>query len=179
MSKQQKPPANATNTGVHNDLDGVANADEFSEDEQLGFPPYWKAAVGKAFIGRVIALDDSDPEFERWIFEAQHVTKCQRGPAKEAKEVIVQQHEHFSTSAYGQFGDSASGRGLHKYVGEVVKLECTGEVDTGQPSPMFVFKLSVNKETKARLLAANRERTQRFLDAKAGSKAIAPAAPTA
>lgn len=139
------------------DTHGVDLGD-FSEKENLGFPAYWKIGVGKKVAARVMQLDDSDPDFQRWIFQAtRHPVTCGRGPAKEAKEIIVEIGDFFSTSAYAQFGNNESSRGLHALIGEEVMLECVGEIDTGKPSPMFDIVVHVTKETRARLLAKRQE----------------------
>jgi hypothetical protein len=65
----------------------------------------------------------------------------------------VKPGEFFSTSAYAQFGNDESHRGLHQYIGEDILIKCTGTIKVDQPSPMFVYTLHVSKETKARLLA--------------------------
>lgn len=150
----------AKDTGIKPEKIAFEDESEYSEEQALGFPAYWKGSVGRKFVAQVIHLDDSDPEFQRWVFLAQHDTVCARGPVDEAEEVIVKKGEYFSTSAYAMIGNADSARGLHQYIGEVVKLEVTGEQDTGQPSKMMVFKLSVTKETQAKILARRQARVE-------------------
>jgi hypothetical protein len=135
---------------------------DFTEKENLSFPPYWKSAVGRRFLATVVALDDSDPAFERWVFQAKHAMTCFTGPKDDAKPTKIQAGDYFTTSAYAQFGNAKVGlspnRGLMQYVGEDVLIACTGTQDTGQPTPMFVHEVHVSKETKARLLAKRQDR---------------------
>ncbi len=154
-TNQQNAPA-----GTEHSHDGAGvNLEDFSEKENLGFPAYWKAKVGAKFAARVMSLNDSDPDFQRWIFQAtRHPVTCARGPAESAKEVVVPIGDFFSTSAYAQFGNNESGRGLHQFIGEEILLECTGIQKTDQPTPMFVYEVHVTKETRARLLAKRQER---------------------
>jgi len=158
MAKDDKTTMKAADDQLHG-----FNPAEFTEEEQLGFPAYFKPKwdaekkIGSKFVATVIQLDDSG-DFERWIFQAEHPIECQRGPVNDAEKVLVKKGDFFSTSALAQFGDSTSGRGLHQYVGERVMLEVVGTRKTDQPAPMFVFKLTVTAETKARLLAARRAR---------------------
>lgn len=131
------------------------NFDNF-EEEQVGFPPYWKAGwvrppkgefrgEGKWFYGQVVSFDGRDPNFERWIIRAGLETECASGPVREQVAVTVRPGQQFSVSAYG-------GLPLEKYLGVNVRVRVTGEQDTGKPNPMWVFSISVSPETK-KLLA--------------------------
>ena len=169
-----KQPAQTTNTH-HDDTHG-ADLGDFTEKENLGFPAYWKMDVGKQFVARVIQLDDSDPDFQRWIFQTtRHPVTAARGPADNAKEVIVPIGDFFSTSAYAQFGNNESGRGLHQYIGEEVLLKCTGTQKTDQPTPMFVCELVITKETRARLLAARQAKVNGAFPGVPGTAMAKPA----
>src|SRR5579864_838726 len=76
---------------------GIAEAPAgFTEDEQTGLPPYWapdeeqfRQGIPQNFFGRVIAKDDADPEFVRWIIQAGKEQNCKRGPAENAESILV------------------------------------------------------------------------------------------
>ncbi len=174
MAKPTNKPTQTNEPDIDDDTKG-ADLGDFTEQENLGFPAYWKIRVGAKVAARVMQLDDSDPEFQRWVFQAtRHNVTCQRGPAKDAKMVTVEKGDFFSTSAYAQFGNNESSRGLHALIGEEVMLECVGEIDTGKPSPMFDIKVHVTKETRAKLLA----RRQSIVDRQFGQPMAVATTPT-
>jgi len=98
MANESKKPANATNKAPN----GNANEIDFStwEEEQVGFAPYWNPEEGKFFVGTVVARDERDPEFLRYLIKAVVDTVCKRGPVDEAEEILVRKGEFFSISVY-------------------------------------------------------------------------------
>lgn len=90
---------NATNKAPNQ---GAADPMDFSswEEEQVGFAPYWNPEENKFFVGTVVARDERDPEFLRYLIKAAVDTQCKRGPVDEAEEVLVKKGEFFSISVY-------------------------------------------------------------------------------
>ena len=121
----------------------------------LGFPAYWSPtdepnANGHfgAFYATLIGFDDSDEEFERWVFQAKHKLLCHRGTVEEQEDVIVNEGEFFSVSNYAQLR-------LKQYEGLDVKLTAVEKVDV-KKGKMWNFKCETTKET-AKVLAARRQ----------------------
>jgi hypothetical protein len=127
------------------------DASEYTEEESLGFPPYYKLTIDSRFAAIPRQLDDSDSEFQRWVFQAEHDIVCARGPADDAEEVTVKKGGFFSTSAYAQFGNNESGRGLHSYIGIPCLFFVKGTRKTSQPTPMFEVGMMLSKASKALL----------------------------
>lgn len=123
---------------------------QFTEEEQLGFPPYWSPVEKGSVVCVPCQLDDGDPDFERWTMQAKETINCKRGPVDEAEEVTVGPDEFFSISNYAQLR-------LHQYIGHEILLTAVEKVKVKSGS-MWVFKLSVSKETKAALNADRRAR---------------------
>jgi hypothetical protein len=120
-------------------------------EEMLGFPPYWEPADEKnakghygSFFATVVGFDDSDEEFERWVFQAKHKTLCHKGPADDQEEVIIEAGEFFSVSNYAQLR-------LSQYMGLDIKLTVEDKVDV-KKGKMWVWKLETTKETHALLM---------------------------
>jgi hypothetical protein len=135
-------------------VDTTANAEfdekQFAdyEEEQIGFPPYWKCkAVGDRFVGRVVNLDLTDPEFERFVVQAGMTTECSRGPVDESIPVTVKPGEYFSVSLYGGLRNALlSGHFL--VTDDPIVVECIGKQDTGQPSKMYTWRVRVSPRDK-------------------------------
>jgi len=72
----------------------------FTEEERIGFAPYWNPEAGAYFMAVPVGRDDRDPEFVRILFRALHDILCFRGPADAQEPVIVHAGEEFSTSVY-------------------------------------------------------------------------------
>ncbi len=128
------------------------------EEEQLGFPPYIKAEVGKGFYGRIITADTRDPDFVRFIVQYlgmpsdfDNLGKCKldttkplmakRGPKEDAEEVKVQVGEFFTVSNY-------VGLPLENYFGIEAMVDCTKTRPTNQPNDMYVFRIQLSPENK-------------------------------
>jgi hypothetical protein len=111
-------------------------------EEQTSFPPYWQPEEGKMFVGRVLALDERDPAFSRFIIQAMTPCDCARGPAKDAEEVKVSPGDQFSISVY-------SALPLHLYLGEVVEVTAKGLRSLRNGNDLWEFRLRCSPETKA------------------------------
>lgn len=141
----------ATNEEI---LDKISNPDalpEFKdfEEEQLAFPPYWEAGEGKWFYAMIVACDDRDKNFVRYVAQAEMPLECAKG-AKKGKsanyeKIVVQKGEFFTLSAY-------AGLPLDRYIGIRVLVKTKGQRDVGQPQPMWDFSLKVSPEDKKILL---------------------------
>lgn len=145
--------AKKDNSGVHTDPEALAKmqnltaAPEFAgwEEENLSLPPYWKLDrgdhLGKGFAARVIMLDDSDPDFPRYVLEALAPVHCFTGPRDEAVPVDVKIGDYFTCSTY-------AGLPLHRYIGCRVVVQCDGTRKTDQPQPMYTFRMVMHPEDK-------------------------------
>jgi hypothetical protein len=127
--------------------------DSGTEEEQIGFPPYWTPSEGRKLKVRVTALDQRDPEFVRWIVQATHKVACQSGPADESEPRLVQAGEFFSMSMY-------AGLPLQRYIGEEVVITCKEERDIAGGKTFWVWSVKVTPEVKARVAARLAERAQ-------------------
>lgn len=75
------------------------------DDIQIGFAPYWNAEAGAWCFAEVIAKDERNPEFVRYLMLAHTDTKCSRGPKdpethKAEEDVVVKKGECFSVSLF-------------------------------------------------------------------------------
>ncbi len=150
---------------VNDEVNLPANPFEGWSEEQLGFPPYFKAAIGKGFFARVITVDVRDPEFIRFVLQYLGMPndfkkptqldtttplKCQKGKKDDAEDVMVKPGEFFTTSNYG-------GLPLENFLGESATIACTGKVSTGKPNDMYTWTVLTSAETKTRLAAQRLE----------------------
>jgi len=78
---------------------GAAEWDAW-EEVQVGFAPYWSPEENAFFVGYVVARDDRQPDFVRYLVQAYQDTKCQRGPVDGAEDVLVKKGEYFTVSVY-------------------------------------------------------------------------------
>ena len=69
---------------------------------QVGFAPYWNPSAGDWFEGIVMARDDRDPTFVRYLVKATMPMKCKTGPSDSAETVDVAEGEYFTLSSYYQ-----------------------------------------------------------------------------
>jgi hypothetical protein len=137
-------------------IDGASLLPETDTVEQvLGFPAYWEPSDEPNANGNhgviyatVTGFDDSDPDFERWIFTAKHTTRCFKGPVGDQKEIIVQPGQFFSVANKVQLR-------LKPYIGLDVQLTAKDKVKIDGGKTMWNFRLDVTKET-AKLLTERR-----------------------
>jgi len=107
-------PKNATNrapgakAAVKDDL---PNFDDWQE-RQVGFSPYWTPTVGDWCFGQVIARDDRNPDFVRYLFKAYKDMECRTGPNNDnaeegptGEEAPVKKGETFTMSVYHSLSD--------------------------------------------------------------------------
>jgi hypothetical protein len=137
--------------------------DSGTEEEQIGFPPYWTPQEGRKLRVKVIAFDQRDPTFPRWVVQATHRVACQSGPSDEAEPRLVQAGEFFSMSLYAALP-------LQRYVGEEIVISCKEERDIGSGKTLWVWSLRCTPEVKARVMARNEERN-RLIAEQAGATA--------
>src|ERR1051325_10393128 len=116
-------------------------------DEQTGFPPYWSPVEGASFRGTVMARDNRDPDFHRYVIRSSTAIECAQGPADEAEPVQVAPGELFSLSTYAALP-------LDDYMGfEVFVTAKNKRKIQGGKQDLWVFKLMVSPDTKAKVLA--------------------------
>jgi hypothetical protein len=105
---------------------------------QIGFAPYWHPEVGRSFFGKLIARDDRDPAFVRFLVQSLRTEKCHRGPRlgedgqPAGEDVIVSKGETFSISVYHSLAEEFN---FHLFYGE----------RTGEGVPVYV---TAKKKTK-------------------------------
>jgi hypothetical protein len=136
-TKENIPPANATPANIPPADFGRA---------QTSFPPYWNPGdhavdpkdetVGWVHA-RFLGVDDSDPEFQRNVFQAMGPVACKQGSAKHntATEVAVSAGELFTVSVYATFR-------ISRFVNEEVWFRCIGKKDANTPAG-FVWDFDV------------------------------------
>ncbi len=138
-------------------------------EEQISFPPYWTAEVGKWFYAMPVDTDTRDPQFGRYVCQAMSDLMCSTGPKDDRNDVLVRKGDFFTTSMY-------TGLPLDKYIGTGVFVKCTGTRETKQPNDMLVFTLAVSPEDKKLLLNDRKARTERAIaEYKANRAAMAKA----
>lgn len=121
-------------------------------DEQLGFPAYWAPAEEPnskghfgSFKAKLIGFDDSDPEFERWVFQATHRTLCHKGPTDDQEEVIIEPGGYFSVSNYAQLN-------LAQYMDLTFLLIVMEKIDLPKGKTMWKWECKTDNENHARLV---------------------------
>jgi hypothetical protein len=120
--------------------------------EEVGFAPYWTPAPGEKCYATLVARDERDPEFVRYLLIAGMPIRCHRGPREGGEEVIVNKGEQFSMSAYVQL-DQPFMQYLNLGVPVPMLLTAKEKVKGGQGS-VWVWDIKVSPETKAMLTAA-------------------------
>ena len=142
----------AKNNGNQNApiVEEAPDLSRFTEEEVLGFPPYLSLSEGTKVAATVVGFDDGDPEFERWVFQASHNVKCNKGAKDEdtgeAETVIVKKGEFFSTSNYAQLR-------LHQYIGVEILLFVKQKVKLAGGKTMWELGLKLTSEGKAQMNA--------------------------
>jgi hypothetical protein len=121
---------------------------EFVETE-IGFPPYWKAAVNKGFRGIILGYDDRDPDFIRIHIEnSGPPIDCQRGPVDDGVISTVSTGRIFTISKFGALP-------LEQYIGVDVVVLCVGsrklpgnEASRNVPRDLFEWRVFVSKDVE-------------------------------
>jgi hypothetical protein len=138
-------PKTSTNTAPVDDQSAFPSGEGF-EDEQTGFPPYWNPSEGRKFYGRIMARDERDPEFVRYVVQASCKHVCRTGPADDATDCEVQTGENFTVSEYASLP-------LADYFGlEVLVTALKKRPIKGGKQDVWIFKLQVAPQTKALLM---------------------------
>lgn len=138
---------------------GIEGFDKF-EDEQVGLPPYWgpddenlgppddkgfsKPLTPMQFYGKVVAYDDGDPEFKRYVIQAGHDLLCWRGPKKSVEEVPVKKYEFFSISEY-------AGLPLGRYLGLPIFVYVKGKRPIAGGRTVWEWGVKCDPRVKAKL----------------------------
>lgn len=154
-----------TNEEVLNQISNPDALPEFAgfEEEQLSFPPYWEASEGGWFYGMPVDVDTRDPQFGRYLIQAEMDIKCKTGKKDEQEEILVRKGEFFTLSMYGLLP-------LDRYIGTKVLVKCIGKKDVGQPQKAWNFSLKVSPEDKKKLIedrkAIAAEAVRRFREAR-------------
>lgn len=134
---------------------------EDAERAQTSFPPFWDPAshvVSKESSdgwvhAQYMGLDDSDPEFERHVFQALGEVECLQGSKKQrtAVPVKVPAGELFTVSVYATFR-------ISRYVGKEMWFRCIGQKTANTPSGfVWDFEVKLPKGT-ASLMAGSGEK---------------------
>lgn len=70
------------------------------EKEQVGFAPYWNPEAGKFIYASVVARDERDPEFKRYLMKTHMPMIAHRGTKEEQESIELQPGDMFSISVY-------------------------------------------------------------------------------
>jgi hypothetical protein len=135
------------------------------KNEQLRFPPYWTADVGKKFYAMMVDVDTRDPEFHRFVLQALHPIPCATGGKNSKEDVVVENGDFFSMSVYAALP-------LDRYIGMKVLIEVTGTQDVGQPQEMYVFNLKISEADKLLLTQERKDRVTKAMAAYRESKKL-------
>jgi len=151
-------------------VDLEIDASQYSKD-QVGFPPYWKPVdVGDWFRGKVLMLDDRDPDFPRYVIEATQNFYAYKGTALDAEPILIESGELYTINNYSSLP-------LERYygnwdiVGRTVrkrKLAASTKEDAEdyqkRPRDLWDWEVIIPNELKA-LLRSQRESEARTLAA--------------
>ncbi len=159
------PEALSENPAYQADMAATISAvvpDDYVE-EQVTFPPYWKPDVAKGWRGVVIARDEREMNFPRYIIESSLTLDCRTGKVNDGEIVTVHPGMNFSISAYKALP-------LDRYFGLEVAVICTAqrtglppnENSEGMPRDMWVWKMMVSPQVKE-LLVSRRKEDMAFL----------------
>jgi hypothetical protein len=133
------------------------------EEEQVGFAPYWNPEPLKWFLGRVVARDERDPDFVRYLMRAELDTPCKRGPVNDAEDVMIRKGEFFSISVYHSL-EGLFNTYLEIGVTPAMKVTAVKEVPTKKSGQTcWTWKVQISPEDKKLL---NKKRADLQLEAK-------------
>ncbi len=143
MTEPTKNPApNKTNSAK-----APADPYESWEEESTGFPPYFEPGEGRHFMGMPIEVDDTDPDFRRYLLVAGEDVQCFRGPKDDQTEVIVKKGEHFTVGDYYNLP-------LYKYANIMLRVACKEKIETKSNRTVWTFSVKMSPEDKKMLAAA-------------------------
>lgn len=151
-------------------VDLKIDSNEYEKD-QVGFPPYWKPVdTGDWFRGKVLMLDDRDPDFPRYVIEATQEFYAYKGTALDAEPILVLPGELYTINSYSSLP-------LERYygnwdiVGRTVrkrKLAASTKEDAQdyqkRPRDLWDWEVMIPKELK-QLLKSQREEESKMLAA--------------
>lgn len=166
----------AKNQNKNVDPNGDPDFSTFT-DEQIGFAPYWNPETGKEFYGALVARDERDPEFVRYLVMnlSNRPLACSRGPADNAEEVLVQKGETFSISVYHQLREAFDfylDVQSHKLMVVPMRLIAQDKVKTASRNEVWRFKLQVPMDVKKKLDAIRHELRAQLTQSSDERKAI-------
>lgn len=150
---------NAMNA-VSNDVPNFANWEEL----QTGFAPYWNPEPNSWIFAQIAEKDERQEDFTRYLLRAGVDTKCKRGPADNAEDVIVKKGEYFTISVYfalqGLF-DLFLETGLSPWL----RIESVAKVKTKTPGQTtWTWKIMCSPEDRKKI-EAKKEQLRMMSDA--------------
>ncbi len=126
-------------------------------EEQISFPPYWKPDLGKGWRGTVIARDQRDPTFHRYIIESAITLDCRKGPVDDGEIITITPGMNFSIGVYAALP-------LERFEGlEVAVIAMStrrlpgNEASENKPRDLWEFKTLVSPQVKALLVSRRQE----------------------
>ena len=126
-------------------------------EEQISFPPYWKPDLGKGWRGIVIARDQRDPNFHRYIIESSITLDCRKGPVDDGEIITITPGMNFSIGVYAALP-------LERFEGlEVAVIAMStrrlpgNEASEHKPRDLWEFKTMVSPQVKALLVSRRQE----------------------
>lgn len=132
---------------------------DWEADDSGKFPPYWtpiwdeKNKKGNGFKAFVQFIDDTNPEFLRYVLKASVDMVCRRGSklSNSVERIRVSAGQQFTVSGYATMP-------LEMYEGLEVGVVVTGkrmlppnEESEGKPRDLYDFTVCVSPEDKRRL----------------------------
>ena len=126
--------------------------------QQVGFPPYWAPIrEGALFMGRIVALDTRQEDFQRYVVQATKFPMfCRLGPSDDAEKIMVPSGDFFTVSAYASlpledFFD------IEVLVAATKKRKLPGnEASKGVKRDMWMWEVKVPGEKEKRMVETRR-----------------------
>ena len=167
--------ANANTKSVQSKAAPVGNDDmpDFSKwtKRQIGFAPYFQPEAGQSWFGKIVARDERDPAFMRYLVVAGRAMTCYRGPADDAEKVEIGKGEQFTISIHRGVEDEFD---LYLESGLQPYCLCTatkkGKTKTG--NDFWHYQVQVSPEDDVKLLSYVRDREARRLGGSSGRPAL-------
>lgn len=126
--------------------------------QQVGFPPYWAPTrPGALFLGRIVALDARQEDFQRYIVQATKFPMyCRLGPTDDAEKLMVPPGDFFTVSNYAslaleEFID------IEVLVAAVKKRKLPGNEESGNVKrDLWMWEVKVPSETEKKMIDTRR-----------------------
>lgn len=157
---QQKSPAPNPDMKTASADDGLPDFSTWTP-LQIGFAPYWHPEPGKKFYGELIARDERDPEFTRYLVRTLRTETCRRGPNNDdtekgaiGEEVIVNKGDTFSISVYFSLAEEFN---FHLYYADKtgnhvpILVEAEKKVRTKKGQDVWLWKVLCEPTVKKQL----------------------------